>query len=140
MRPPLSFVLVFAVAGLLASFGCQSKPAEQAAPATEKAANPGEASAPEAAQASPEAAADPAYRADFDNICHSESRSGADQQEGQRHVTIAMWLGSTIKTDRAREFLATLSRTPPADKAALLESERQRLGLDECPLVETWRS
>ena len=53
-------------------------------------------------------------------------------------MTIAMWLGDAIQTPRGREFLATLSRTPPAEKAALLDAERQRLGLDECPLIKAW--
>lgn len=123
-----SWLMLFAVLVV----GCQTRSADppppQAAAETETEAAP-----------SNQDPIDPAYLADFENLCHSEERSGADDQPGQRSVHIAMWLGEVIKTQEARTFLATLSRTAPDQKAALLDAERQRLGMGRCPLIAAWK-
>ena len=80
------------------------------------------------------------YVQDMDRICNSEERSGAlEQPEGARAVAVAQWLGNNIQTAEAREFLVTLARTGPEDKAALIEKEAARAGLSDCPLVRRWR-
>ena len=117
----------------LAATACKASSSPGASPddTPTPAPDPGPAPAPKAI--------DPAYLADFENLCHSEQRSGADRDDtGNRTVTIAMWLGENVKTQGGRDFLAKFSRTQPDQKAALLESERARLGLDECPLIATW--
>lgn len=82
----------------------------------------------------------PAYRADFENICDAEARSGALQEDpNQRATHVAMWLGPRVQTDEARKFLAGLGAMPAKEKGDALRRESARVGLASCPLAETWK-
>jgi hypothetical protein len=80
-----------------------------------------------------------AYRADLENLCDAEARSGAlDQPESARAFTVAQWLGPALKTAEARSFLAGLAAAGPSQKGLLLREEAAKAGLKSCPLADTW--
>lgn len=82
----------------------------------------------------------PDYRADFENICNAEERSGALREDPNSRAThVAMWIGSRLQTDEARRFLAGLGAMPPKAKGDALREEAARIGLSACPLAETWK-
>lgn len=82
----------------------------------------------------------PAYRADFENICDAEARSGALQEDPNRRATVvATWIGPRLQTDEARTFLAGLAALPPKEKGDALRRESARAGLRACALAETWK-
>jgi hypothetical protein len=81
------------------------------------------------------------YKADIENLCDVEKRSGADQLEpAQRNPTIAMWLGPNIKTTAGHQFLVQIQPLQGADKAQALDTEAKRVGISECPLATEWRT
>lgn len=83
-----------------------------------------------------------AYRADVENICEAEGRSGAlapDQDPNRRSIVVAQWLGSAVKTDEGRSFLASLAKLAPAQKGDALRREATRVGLTRCAVAETWK-
>ena len=85
------------------------------------------------------AGVDPRYQAELADICFAEERSGALQQdESQRLMAVAQWLGTRIGTQQGRDFLASIARASPAEKVTLLEAESRRVGLASCPLAKSW--
>jgi hypothetical protein len=81
-----------------------------------------------------------AYKKDVERICDVEKLSGVAERPGENaQLVTAMWLGENLETDQARDFLATLSPLPPAEKANLLRDEAKRAGLAGCALAATWR-
>ena len=82
----------------------------------------------------------PAYRADFENICNAEERSGALQEDPNRRATVvATWIGPRLQTEEARTFLAGLAAMAPKEKGDALRRESARAGLASCALAETWK-
>lgn len=82
---------------------------------------------------------DTPYAREIGDICSGEERSGAlSRPEAERPIVLAEWLGTRIRSDQARAFLARVSRAAPADKAAILRAEAARVGLDGCPLAGSW--
>jgi len=80
-----------------------------------------------------------AYRADIENLCHAEERSGAlEQDESTRQMLVASWLANAVQTDEAREFLAGLAAVAPAEKAKRRAAEAKRAGVDPCPIANVW--
>jgi hypothetical protein len=80
------------------------------------------------------------YRADLENLCDAEARSGAlEQPESARAFTVAQWLGPALKTSEARSFLASLAAASPSQKGVLLREEAAKAGLKACALADTWR-
>lgn len=80
------------------------------------------------------------YKADIANLCEAVQRSGADKlPPGDRAPSIAMWLGPNIQTEGGREFLVAIQPLTGEPKAAALEFEAKRVGLDGCPLAGEWR-
>jgi hypothetical protein len=80
------------------------------------------------------------YRADIENICDAEARSGAREQDpGRRAYVVASWLGPVIKTQEARQFLGRLGGLSPADKPAALVAEARKVGLEHCATADAWR-
>ncbi len=82
------------------------------------------------------------YRADIENICDAEARSGAlapDQDPNRRAIAVATWLGRRIQTDEGRQFLGSLQKLQGGAKGAALRREAARAGLTACPLAETWK-
>lgn len=83
---------------------------------------------------------DPAYRADFENICDAEARSGALKEDPDARANlVATWLQPRVKTDEARRFLAGLQKLQPKEKGDALRRESARAGLQACALAETWK-
>ena len=83
-----------------------------------------------------------AYRADMENICHAEERSGAlapDQDPNRRALVVATWLAGHIQTLEGRQFLGSLQKLKAGAKGDALRREAARLGLPGCPLAETWK-
>lgn len=102
--------------------GCRDDQAPAGAPAAEAAAS-----------------AETGYPAEVADICFAEERSGAlHQGEGERMMIVAQWLGTRIRTQEGRDFLARVARASAAEKATLLQAEATRLGLASCPLVQSW--
>lgn len=83
----------------------------------------------------------PEYRADIEDICEAEMRSGALQvPEGRaRQMKVAEWLGPALETREARKFLASLGSKAPAEKGNALRAEATRVGLPGCALAEIWK-
>lgn len=81
-----------------------------------------------------------AYKQDIANVCEAVQRSGADKlPPGERVAAIAMWLGPNIHTESGHEFLVAIQPLTGEPKAAALEFEAKRVGLDGCPLAAEWR-
>lgn len=79
------------------------------------------------------------YVQELTHICNSEERSGAlEYPEGQRSMVVAQWLGDNVQTEQGRAFLVRLAKTPPAEKAAVLQQEAAQSGLPSCPLARSW--
>ncbi|HEU5055733.1 MAG TPA: hypothetical protein VFU21_04385 [Kofleriaceae bacterium] len=86
--------------------------------------------------------ASPAYRADIENICDAEARSGAlapDQDPNRRAFVVATWLPGRIRSDEGRQFLGSLQKLSGGAKGDALRREAARVGLSACPLAETWK-
>ena len=82
------------------------------------------------------------YRADIENICDAEARSGAlapDQDPNRRAIVVATWLPGHIQTDQGRQFLGSLQKLNGAGKGDALRGEAARVGLSGCPLADTWK-
>ena len=83
-----------------------------------------------------------AYRADVENICDAEARSGAlapDQDPNRRVFVVTRWLAGRIQTGDGRQFLGSLQKLNGAAKGDALRREAARVGLASCPLAETWK-
>jgi hypothetical protein len=128
----------------LALVGCQAKdepgPIDQAPQA--KTGSQPQAGKPAQGTAGDEpvqGAAGDDYAGDIERICNAEQLSGAaEMDEGARSMHVAQWLGSNIKTEDGRQFLASLARAKAADKAKLLRSESSKVGLKGCALAKSW--
>ena len=82
----------------------------------------------------------PEYKQDIANLCDVVHLSGADQlPEGNRLPTIAMWLGPHITTQDGHDFLVKIQPLEGMPKAAALDDEAKRVGIDGCPLADEWR-
>ena len=82
------------------------------------------------------------YRADLENICDAEARSGAlapDQDPNRRAILVATWLAGRIQTDEGRQFLGSLQKLSGAGKGDALRREAARVGLTGCPLADSWK-
>ena len=82
------------------------------------------------------------YRADIENICDAEARSGAlapEQDPNRRAIVVATWLPGHIQTDQGRQFLGSLQKLNGAGKGDALRGEAARVGLSGCPLADTWK-
>jgi hypothetical protein len=91
-------------------------------------------------QAETDRAAQAPYRADLENICDAEARSGALAEDpARRALAIAQWIGPVLKTQEARDFLAGLTRAQGKAKGDALRAEAARVGLSGCALADTWR-
>lgn len=85
------------------------------------------------------AGVDPEYAADIADICFGQERAGAlEHDESQRAMVVAQWLGTRIRTQQGRDFLAAVARAEAAQKVTLLQAESAKVGLGECPLVVSW--
>jgi hypothetical protein len=85
------------------------------------------------------AGVDPEYAADIADICFGQERAGAlEHDESQRAMVVAQWLGTRIRTQQGRDFLAAVARVEPGQKVTLLQAESRKVGIDECPLVVSW--
>lgn len=88
----------------------------------------------------PKPAVDEKYRQDIASLCDVVHLSEADKlPDNERAPSIAMWLGPHIKTDQARDFLATIQPLTGEPKAQALEVEARRVGLTSCALANEWR-
>jgi predicted metalloprotease with PDZ domain len=82
----------------------------------------------------------PEYKQDITNLCDVLHLSGADQLPADsRTPTIAMWLGPHITTPAGHEFLVKIQPLEGMTKAAALDDEAKRVGLDGCALADEWR-
>jgi hypothetical protein len=80
------------------------------------------------------------YHDDVRRICNAEELSGAlAEEENRRSMVVAMWLGSNLVTQQARDLLAKQAPLPPAEKRALLLGEARAAGLDACKTAEAWQ-
>lgn len=95
---------------------------------------------PACQKATTESAVPADYRADLENLCDAEARSGAlEQDPNTRAMVVAQWLGTTIKTQRARSFMASLASLAPSEKASALRKAAAEAGLDRCALADAWK-
>ena len=89
----------------------------------------------------PKSAVTDAYRADIATLCDVIRLSGADQKPAdQRWTVTAMWLGPNIKSAAGHEFLVAIQPLEGEAKAAALDYEAKRVGLDACALANEYRS
>ncbi|HSS02681.1 MAG TPA: hypothetical protein VLM79_36720 [Kofleriaceae bacterium] len=81
------------------------------------------------------------YRADIATLCEVVVRSGADQvPAGERTLLIATWLSGHLQTAEAHEYLVKIGPLMGEAKAAALEAEAARAGLQTCALAAEWRT
>lgn len=83
-----------------------------------------------------------AYRADLENICDAEARSGAlapDQDPNRRAIVVATWLAGRIQSEEGRQFLGSLQKLKAGAKGDALRREAARVGLNACPIADTWK-
>ena len=81
------------------------------------------------------------YRADIENLCDSVARAGADQlPAGGRALAIANWLAAHLQTPEAHDYLIRIQPLAGEPKAAALEAEARRVGLDHCALADEWHA
>ncbi len=86
------------------------------------------------------ARADTEYASDIRRLCDSVALSGADQMpKGERALPLANWLAANLKTPESRAFLVKIQPLVGEPKAAALDAEAKRLGLDGCALAAEWR-
>lgn len=82
-----------------------------------------------------------AYRQDLENLCDAVARSGAADQPAADHpLVIAQWLGATLTTEAAHQFLVKIQPLAGAAKADALDAEARRVGLASCALSAVWRA
>ena len=127
----------------LLAFGCQgNQAANQAADqAPDQVPNQvsNQVSGQPANQPAVPAGVDPEYAADIADICFGQERAGAlEHDESQRAMVVAQWLGTRIRTQQGRDFLAAVARVEPGQKVTLLQTESRKVGMDQCPLVVSW--
>lgn len=135
--------LLLCCAVWLLAAGCQgnqaSNPAPNEAPGQAPNHVSNQVSGQPAGQPAVPAGIDPEYAADVADICFGQERSGAlAQDESQRAMIVAQWLGTRIRTQQGRDFLAALAPADPSQKVALLQAESRKVGLSECPLMVSW--
>ena len=81
------------------------------------------------------------YRKDVAALCNVMHESGADEQPADaRQAIIAMWLGPHITTEEGHQYLIAIQPLHGEAKAAELEGEARRVGLDGCALASEWRT
>jgi len=81
------------------------------------------------------------YRADIATLCDVVTRSGADQvPAGERTLLIATWLSGHLQTAEAHDYLVKIGPLVGDAKAAALEAEAARVGLQKCALAAEWRT
>jgi hypothetical protein len=81
-----------------------------------------------------------AYRTDLENICDAEARSGAlEQDPNRRSLVVAQWIAGRLQSEQGRKFLASLVQLAPAEKGKALRREAAAVGLERCPLADTWK-
>ncbi len=126
--------LLCCVVWLLAA-GCQGNQAPDQAPNQVS----GQPANQPANQPAVPAGVDPEYAADIADICFGQERAGAlEHDESQRAMVVAQWLGTRIRTQQGRDFLAAVARAEAAQKVTLLQAESAKVGMGECPLVVSW--
>jgi hypothetical protein len=135
-------LLLCCVVWLLAA-GCQGNQGSNPAPNEAPGQAPNQVSDQPAGQPADQPAVpagiDPEYAAAVADICFGQERSGAlEQDESQRAMVVAQWLGTRIRTQQGRDFLASLAPADPGQKVALLQTESRKVGLSECPLMVSW--
>jgi hypothetical protein len=82
----------------------------------------------------------PEYKQDIANLCDVLRLSGADQlPESDRLPSIVKWLGPHITTPAGHDFLVKIQPLEGMAKAAALDDEAKRVGLESCPLSDEWR-
>jgi len=117
---------------------CQSGVSGGAPPAKSESESASAAAAPAAAP--PAADAKSGYARDIDRICNADRYSGAlAEDEGDRPLIVAQWLGSNLETSRAHEFLVKIQPLGGAAKADALEAEAKRMGVEGCSVAQLWR-
>jgi hypothetical protein len=81
------------------------------------------------------------YRADIATLCDVITRSGADQvTPAERPLLIATWLPGHLQTTEAHDYLVKIGPLMGDAKAAALEAESTRVGLQKCALATEWRT
>jgi hypothetical protein len=123
----------------LLAAGCQGNQAPDQAPNQVSNQVSGQPASQTATQPAVPAGVDPEYAADIADICFGQERAGAlEHDESQRAMVVAQWLGTRIRTQQGRDFLAAVARVEPGQKGALLQAESRKVGVGECPLVASW--
>jgi hypothetical protein len=132
------------VLALVASSACdKATPADPAKAAPTKADAKTSAGAEPAKTAAKDDAPKPSpatddLRADFDDICNAKERSGANAEpdESQRAMAMAKWLTGKLRTNEARELMASLATEDPAARPGRLRDAAKRAGVEPCPFAD----
>ncbi len=118
--PVLFALMFFALSASASSLGCKSKNADEK-------------------KVGVDSNLDPGYGRDVDRFCFTEERADVLHIETTtRGLLAAEWLGKNLETDKAREFLVSLTRVSSAEKAKRLRHEGARAGLSGCPTADAW--
>ena len=77
-------------------------------------------------------------KADFDNLCHAQERSGSTGTTAEDYANAMRWADRAIKTQEVRGVAARLATMSPYDKAKFLRAEAAKSGVSPCPLADSW--
>jgi hypothetical protein len=77
-------------------------------------------------------------RADFDDICNAKERSGASAEpdDSQRAMVMAKWLTGKLRTNEAKDLMASLATEDPAARPGRLRDAAKRAGVEPCPFAD----
>ena len=77
-------------------------------------------------------------KADFDNLCHAQARSGSMGTTPEDYANAMRWAERAMKTQEVRGVAARLATMSPYDKGTFLRAEAVKAGVSPCPLADSW--
>jgi hypothetical protein len=77
-------------------------------------------------------------KADFDNLCHAQVRSGSTGTSPEDYANAMRWAERAMKTQEVRGVAARLETMSPYDKGNFLRAEAAKAGVSPCPLADSW--
>lgn len=77
-------------------------------------------------------------KADFDNLCHAQERSGSMGTTSEDYANALRWADRAMRTQEARGTVGRLATMSPYDKGVFLRAEAAKAGVSPCPLADSW--
>lgn len=77
-------------------------------------------------------------KADFDNLCHAQERSGSTGTTPEDYANAMRWADRALKTQEVRGLVGRLENMSAYEKGTLLRAEAAKAEVSPCPLAEAW--